>query len=36
MLFVILPTIDFSTIRSGELYLVLLNFRLTLWIQTKE
>ena len=36
MPFAILPMIDFSTIRSGELCLVLLNFRSTLWIRTEE
>ena len=36
MPFAILPMIDFSTIRSGELRLVLLNFRSTLWIRTEE
>ena len=34
--FVILPIIGFGTIPSGELCLVLLNFRLTLWICTEE
>ena len=34
--FVILLMIGFSTIQSGEFCLVLLNFRLTLWIRTQE
>ena len=34
--FVILLMIGFRTIQSGEFCLVLLNFRLTLWIRTKE
>ena len=36
MPFAILPMIGFSTIRAGELCLVLLNFRSALWIRTME